>query len=335
MADRPRVVVIAPGYDDYRQENAALAGLAEVDELAWDGDAGRLAEELKDADIVLVRDTRIDAGLIAGMRKVRGILRYGVGYEKIDAGLVTAIVRVDIEAARQRRIYVTNVPDYGAATDVSDHAAALLLDLCRRITTRDRAVRAGRWNIAQQEPIRRISELSLGLVGYGKIARELHRKMSAFGVGPVYVADPYIPEGEVMAAGAVKVKIEDLFERSDLISLNAPGRADGAPIVDRRLLARARPDALIVNTARGTLIDEAALADALRDGRLGGAGLDVFRTEPLPAASPLRDVPRLILTDHVGWYSETSVRTLQRKVGEQAHAILSGAAPPHWVNPWQ
>jgi D-3-phosphoglycerate dehydrogenase len=323
MAGRPRVVVIAPGYDDYGQENAALAGLAEVEELAWDGDEQRLANGVKSADLLLVRDARIDAALISGMAKARGILRYGVGYDTVD-----------IEAARERRIYVTNVPDYGAATDVSDHAAALLLDLCRRITTRDRAVRAGRWNIAQQEPIRRISELSLGLVGYGKIARELHRKMSAFGVGPVFVADPYLTDEDVTAAGAVRVDLEDLFQLSDLISLNAPGRADGQPIIDRQLLARARPDALIVNTARGTLIDEPALVDALRGGRLGGAGLDVFRTEPLPADSPLRDAPNLVLTDHVGWYSESSVRTLQRKVGEQAHAILSGRIPPNWVNPW-
>lgn len=323
MVDRPRVVVIAPGYDNYGEENSVLAGLAEVEELAWDGNPARLAAGVKSADVILVRDTRIDAHLISGMEKARGILRYGVGYDSVD-----------IEAARQRQIFVTNVPDYGAAIDVSDHAAALLLDLCRRITTRDRAVRTGCWNIAQQEPIRRISELSLGLVGYGKIARELHRKMSAFGVSPVYVADPYVGHDEIAAAGGTSVTIEDLFERSDLISLNAPGRADGQPIIDRPLLARSKPDALVVNTARGTLIDEAALVEALATGKLGGAGLDVFRTEPLPAKSPLRSVTNLILTDHVGWYSESSVRTLQRKIGEQARAILSGQVPENWVNTW-
>jgi D-3-phosphoglycerate dehydrogenase len=324
MAETPRVVVIAPGYDDYQEENAALAGLAEVEEIAWNGDTERLANGLKHADLVLVRDARVDAGLIASMERVRGILRYGVGYDTVD-----------VEAARRRHIYVTNVPDYGAAIDVSDHAAALLLDLCRRVTTRDRAVRSGRWNIAQQEPIRRISELSLGLVGYGKIARELHRKMSVFGVAPVYVADPYLTDDEVSANGAVKVELDQLFGLSDLISLNAPGRTDGEPIIDRRLLELVRTGARIINTARGTLIDEEALVDALNIGKLGGAGLDVFRTEPLPADSALRNAPNLILTDHVAWYSEASVRTLQSKVGEQAHAILSGGVPLNWVNPWQ
>lgn len=323
MADAPRVVVIAPGYDSYREENEALAGLAAVEELDWRGDEARLREGLRQADLVLVRDMRIDADLIGGMDRVRGILRYGVGYDTVD-----------IEAARKRRIFVTNVPDYGAATDVSDHAAALLLDLCRRVTFRDRAVRQGRWNIGQSEPIRRIAGLSLGLLGYGKIARALHRKMLAFGVEPVLVADPFVPEEDIIAAAAQPVTLAELIERSDLISLNVPGNADGTPLVDGAILEKVKPGAVLVNTARGTLIDEPALVAALESGRLGGAGLDVFRTEPLPAASPLRQAPNLVLTDHVAWYSETSIRALQRQVGEQARAILTGEQPANWVNPW-
>jgi D-3-phosphoglycerate dehydrogenase len=318
-----RVVVIAPGYRDYAEENAALAGIATVEELEWHGDPQRLAAGLGTADIVLVRDTRISADLIAAMERVRGILRYGVGYDTVDT-----------EAARARRIYVTNVPDYGAAIDVSDHAAALLLDLCRRVTRRDRAVRSGRWNIAQAEPIHRIAGSTLGLVGYGRIARELHRKMLAFGIAKVLVSDPFLPSAEIAERGAEPVELADLLSRSDLISLHAPGRPDGSPIIDASLLRVVKRGAYLVNTARGTLIDEQALVEALADGRLGGAGLDVMREEPPPPDSPLRSAPNLVLTDHVAWYSESSVRELQRQVGQQARAILDGKVPPHWVNPW-
>jgi len=323
MTASPRVVVVAPGYEDYEQENGALGGIARVEVLDWAGDPDRLRSGLAEADVVLVRDTRIGADLIEDMRRARGIVRYGVGYDTVD-----------IEAARRRHIYVANVPDYGAATDVSDHAAALILDLCRRVTTRDRAVRQGRWNIGQAEPIRRIAGLCLGLVGYGRIARELHRKMEAFGVSPVLVCDPFVPEAAIGAAGAQSVSLDALFRRSDIISLNAPGRSDGRPLVDADLLALARPDAVLVNTARGTLVDEDALADALVSGRLGGAGLDVFRSEPLPPRSPLRNAPNLVLTDHVGWYSQASVEELQRQAGLQARIILEGGTPPNWVNPW-
>ena len=318
-----RVVVIAPGYSNYDEERAALQGRAVIEELFWDGDRQRLADGLRTADLIFVRDARIDAGLVAELDKARGILRYGVGYDTVDT-----------DAARSRKIYVTNVPDYGAATDVSDHAAALLLGLARRITVRDRAVRNGGWNIGQAEPVHRIRGQTLGLVGYGKIARELHRKMLAFGVGRVLVFDPFLDTGEIARAGGEAVTLISLMSQSDLISLHAPGRSDGAPLIDAEALAAVKTGANLVNTARGTLIDETALIGALTEGRLGGAGLDVVRDEPLASDSPLRSAPNLVLTDHAGWYSESSVRELQRQVGQQASAILDGRIPDNWVNPW-
>jgi D-3-phosphoglycerate dehydrogenase / 2-oxoglutarate reductase len=288
-----RAMVVTPGYPSYEAEREVLAdfggGVAELD---WGGDRARLAAGLAEADLVFVRDSPLDAAAIGAMRRARGIVRYGVGIDNID-----------LEAARARRIPVANVPDYGAEIEVSDHAAALLLALARRVASRDRRVRRGVWGAVEREPIRRIAGSTLGLVGYGRIARALHARLLPFGIARTLVHDPYADAGLIAAAGAEAATLEVLFAESDVISLHAPATPATRRLVGEALLARVRPGALLVNTARGALVDEGALVRALSDGRLGGAALDVLDPEPPAADSPLLALDNVVVTDHIAWYS--------------------------------
>lgn len=203
------VIVVGHGYDDYRTEEAILRphGVGRIAQV----DAGdpSLPDHLARAEAIMVRETPITADHLAAAPKLRVIVRYGIGVDSVD-----------LAAARERRIYVANVPDYGSE-DVSDHALALYLALQRRVVTRDRAVRQGAWNVGQTEVMRRSGTLCFGLVGYGRIARAFHRKIGALGVRDVLVHDPVLttaPEGTELAA------LDAIAERADVISLHAPDR---------------------------------------------------------------------------------------------------------------
>lgn len=319
MSRSKRVVVIDDGYDHYDIERDLLAPLgAELVLAPCNGDPGAVAAAIGDADAVLVRESPITGAAIAASPRLAGIVRYGIGTDNIDIA----------EAAR-RRIYVANLPDYGTE-DVSDHAMALLLAVARRIVTRDAYVRGGGWFTGSKEKIHRVAGKTLGLVGYGRIARAFERKMRGFGVSRILAYDPYAQ----LPAGVEAAAIEDICRKSDYVSLHAPLTPDTRHMLDAARLRLMKPTAIIVNTSRGALIDETALIEALRSGRIFGAGLDVFEDEPPARDNPLLGLPNVVLTDHAGWYSEESVAELQRKAAEAVREILLGRAPVNWVNRW-
>ncbi len=314
-----------PGFADHSIEAGILEPLgAEVRVLRWNGDRSVLLDMLTGLDILLVRDTPlIDAEAIGRMRENGGIVRYGVGVDNID-----------LEAAKARGIKVANVPDYGAEIEVSDHAAALTLALVRRVVTRDGQVRDGQWNIAQKEPIYRIGGSTLGLVGFGKIARAYLGKMRAFGIGEVLVYDPYITDEFAAQFKVRRVQFDDICRSAQIISLHAPATAETRNIVNRRTLGLMTKRTCLINTSRGALVDTAALADALKAEQIFGAALDVLDKEPISADCPLRGLKNVILTDHTGWYSEASVKMLQEKAARAACEILTTGVPTNWVNKW-
>jgi D-3-phosphoglycerate dehydrogenase len=173
---------------------------------------------------------------------------------------------------------------------------------------------------------------TLGILGYGNAAHTLLRKVSGLGFGRVLMCDPYVRASTVKAAGAVPVGLPTLLAESDYISVHVPLTPETRHMIGRAELALVKPGAILVNTARGPVLDERAVADALRSGQLGGAGLDVFEEEPLPANSPLRQLDNVIFTDHAGWYSEESVVELKTKAARNAAAVLAGGRPPYPVN---
>lgn len=279
-------------------------------------EAVRLA--VRDADAVFVRESPIDRAAIDGMERCRAIVRYGVGVDNID-----------LAAAAERRIHVANVPDYGVE-EVSDQAIAPMFAVVRRIASRDRDVRAGRWNVARQEPMYRLAGRTLGVIGYGRVGAAFLRKTSALGFTRTLVYDP---AASALPDHAEAADLDAIFTQADIVSLHLPLLPTTARLVSAERLAAMKPEAIIINTSRGGLIDEAALAAALTEGRLGGAGLDVYAVEP-PADSPLLTLRNAVLTDHTGWYSEESVAELQTKAAQEIARVFAGEAPRHWVNRW-
>ena len=324
--DRKFTVGIAePGYADHRVESELLEPFgAEVRFLRWGGDRSKLLAQLDGLDIVMVRDIPVmDAEAIGRLREGGGIVRYGVGVDTID-----------LEAAKQRRIKVANIPNYGADIEVADHAAAMTLALVRRIVTRDAQVKGGQWNIAQKEPIYRIADATLGLVGFGKIARSYMERMRAFGIRDVLVFDPYITDEFAAQFKVVRTSFEEICRKAQIISLHAPATPDTRNLVNADTLALMNEKTCIINTSRGALIDTASLADALKAGKIFGAALDVIDKEPISDDCPLRGLNNVILSDHTGWYSEASVRSLQEKAAQAAIEMLTTGFPTQWVNQW-
>lgn len=314
------VAILDDGYDHYDAERAILAPLGATLALRpCRNDAAAVRAAIADAHAALVRESPIDEQAFAAAPHLRGVVRYGVGVDNIA-----------LAAAASRRIPVCNVPDYGVE-EVSDHALALLLALLRRLPEADARVREGGWGVPRSRPIGRIAGSTLGLIGYGRIGAALLRKARGLNLGRILIADPALthpPEGCELTDTAT------IAREADAISLHAPATPATRHMVNAAFLALCKPSAVIVNTSRGALIDEAALHDALVQGRLRSAGLDVFETEPLPAASPLRSLPNVILSDHAAWYSEAAIADLQRKAAEEVARLLRGEAPLNQVNRW-
>lgn len=322
MPTAPRsrhVIVVGHGYRDYQLEAAILRPFGVEGIVAVGPEEASFHEHLARAEAILVRETPITAEHLARAPNLRVIVRYGSGVDNLDLAAATA-----------RRIVVANVPDYGTE-EVSTHALALLLAVARRVVTRDGDVRAGRWGIGQAEPIYPLSGRTLGLVGYGRIARALHRKLSGFTLAATLVYDPYLHDPP---PGVQQVALETLCREADLISLHAPLTLETRHLIDAKALALMQPHTILINTARGGLIDEEALIEALQQGRIFGAGLDVFEREPLPAHHPLCTLKNVVLSDHTAWYSEASVRELKRRAAEEVARVFAGEEPRSWVNRW-
>ena len=318
-ASSPLVVAIDDGYASYDQEEALLAAQGARFALRpVRGDADRAVEAVRDASIVFVRESPVPRRAIEAMAEGRAVIRYGIGVDNIDQ-----------RAARERRIYVANVPDYGT-DEVSSQAVALVLAVNRLVVLHDREVRAGHWSTGVLRPMLRLRGRTLGLVGYGRIAKMTHEKLAGFGFGRVLVHDPRA----TLPSGAEGVDLDILCREADVVSLHAPLNDATRGMIDARRIGLMRPTAMLVNTARGGLVDLDALHKALAEDRLLGAGLDVFDPEPPDARHPIFALDNVVVTNHMGWYSEEAMRELQRKAAEEAVRVLRGEAPRHWLNHW-
>lgn len=274
----------------------------------------------KDADAILNCFAKMTARVIEGLPRCRIIARYGIGVDNVD-----------LVAASQAGIVVTNVPDY-CVDEVSDHALALLLALARQVVVADRAVKSGTWDVVAHAEIRRLRGQTMGLVGFGKIARALASKVQALGM-QLLAYDPYLDAGLLARHGADVADLNRLLTEADVISIHVPLSPETARLIGERELARMKPTAFLINTSRGGIVDEKALAAALEAGRLAGAALDVLKTEPPPPDHPLRAAPNVILTPHLAFYSRESVTELQTKAAEEVVRALRGELPRSPVNP--
>ena len=269
-------------------------------------------EVTRGADAVLVNFAPMTDAVLAGLADGATVVRYGIGYDNVD-----------VEAARRHGVAVANVPDYGSDT-VADHAAAALLALLRKLPFYDQRIRDGGWcEPTDLGPLPAFGDTTVGLFGAGRIARGLARRLAPFGFR-VLAHDPWADAAAVREDGIELVDADALVAAADALSLHVPVTPETRHLIGADLLARVRPGAVLVNTSRGGLVDEQALADALRSGRLAGAALDVFDPEPLAPDSPLRGLRNVLFSPHAAFFSDASVRALQRLATEEAGRALRG-----------
>jgi D-3-phosphoglycerate dehydrogenase len=271
------------------------------------------------ADALLVTYAKITAEMIGQMTRCRIISRFGIGVDNVD-----------LPAATAAGIVVTKVPDY-CIDEVSDHALAFVLALARKIPFANAQVHAGRWEMPAVVPIHRLRGRVLGLVGFGRIPQLVAPKAMSFGF-KVVAYDPYVASEIFTRAGVESVDFARLLDVSDFISIHSPLLPETRNLFNADAFRRMKPTAYLVNTARGPIVDEAALAEALDAGQLAGAALDVMPQEP-PSGSPLLGRANVILTPHISFYSEESLVELQTKAAEEVLAVLTGKAPRNPVNP--
>ncbi|MGH6771293.1 MAG: C-terminal binding protein [Xanthobacteraceae bacterium] len=299
----------------------ALAALKRVDpevRMAKSASADDILAVARDADAILVTYAKLDGDLLRQLTRCKAIGRFGLGVDNID-----------IKAAAERGITVTYVPDY-CLREVSDHAMALLLALARKIPLSNTLVQAGRWEMPAVVPLRRLEGQVLGLLGFGNIPRAVAPKAKVFGLA-VIAHDPFVTKDAFAALGVEGVSFDDLLARSDFISVHAPLTPATRGLLNTAAFAKMKKGALVVNTARGPLIDEKALISALDAGQLGGAALDVVEAEPLAKESPLVGRDNVILTPHTAFYSVEALEELQTKCASDVARVLSGEKPVYPV----
>ena len=297
---------------------AVLSEIGAELELAADSSPQSVMKLAADADAVLVTYAKINADMIRQMKKVRIISRFGIGVDNVD-----------LDAATQKGIVVTKVPDY-CIDEVSDHAMALLLSAVRKIPMATDQVHGGTWKMPNFVPIHRLRGSVLGLVGFGRIPQLVAPKAKAFGMR-VIAFDPYVPPEVFQNLGVERVELDELLTISDYVSIHSPLTPETKGMFNEAAFKKMKKGSYVVNTARGPVIDEAALAAAIDSGHIAGAALDVMTTEP-PTGSPLIGERNVIITPHTSFYSEESLVELQTKAAQEVASVLTDKAPRNPVN---
>jgi D-3-phosphoglycerate dehydrogenase len=315
-----KVVITDLGYETYEPEKTILKKINARVVLADCKKAEEVGETCADADGVIVRMAPCTRKAIQSMKKCRVIARYGVGVDNVD-----------LAAATEKGIRVVNVPDY-CFEEVSDQAMALFLACSRKTARRDREVRKMMWDIGAKDPVYRISGKVFGLIGYGNIPRVLHRKLKGFNLGRILVHDPFLQQEFIREQGAEPSDLETLIRESDYISVHAPLNDKTRGMIGVEQFSIMKKSVILINTSRGGVIDESALVQALKNGQINSAGLDVYENEPLPQDSPLRQIENVVLCDHAGWYSEEGQIELQTKAAQGVADVLEGRIIPNIVN---
>lgn len=303
----PLVAILGTRYRDFAIEETVLGPLNATIVSDAGGTPEAIAEIAKSADVVLAGSApRFDEAVLASLDCI-GIVRYGVGTDSID-----------LDAARRLGIAVARVSDYGTEA-VAFHAVAAAAALLRRLPDADRSIRGGRWGFADLRPLHVPSELTAGVIGYGRIGRQVADYLAGLGFS-VCAHDEYIdiPVG----SGVSSFGLDELLASSDVVFLHAPGNQDGTPMLGRGRLETMRPGSVLINTARGSLVDLDALVDALRAGRPARAALDVFPKEPLDINVFAGVEEQVLLTPHMAWYTEESEADMRQKAANEAARLL-------------
>ncbi len=310
----PRVVHLDGFFDnptgDFRLENAVLSEVGESVfasvQTPW--------EAAKDAEIVLVRAIHMGRDEMKRIPRCRRLIRYGIGTDSIN-----------LQAAKEAGITVCNVPDF-CLDEMADHTLALILALVRGLPFYQDRARKGEWTLAPEWEMRPPRELRLVTIGFGRIARLVHERAGAFGFQRG-AYDPCVPPEAFATKGVQALAYDEAVGSADILSLHCPLTDTTRGMLNEAAFGRMRKGAMLVNTARGPLVELDALCHALERRHLAAAALDVTAPEPLPASHPLFTFPQVIVTPHLAWHSTAAMATLSRKVAEEALLGLKGEPP--------
>jgi D-3-phosphoglycerate dehydrogenase len=314
----PVVAVADSPFPSLDPVKAALKRIGAELRVAKSGSEADIIEVARDADGMMVCYAQITPAIINALTRCKVIARTGLGVDNID-----------LPSAKAKDIVVTYVPDY-CLQEVSDHTMAMLLALARKIPLSNKLVQAGRWEMPAVVPISRLEGQTLGLIGFGNIPRAVAPKAKAFGL-KVITSDPYVAPEHLKALGVENVGLDELYARADFVSVHAPLMPQTRGLVNADAFAKMKKGVMIVNTARGPLVDQKALVDALDSGKVGGAALDVLEQEPPPKDSPLTGRDNVILTPHTAFYSVDALQELQTKAANDVASVLSGEKPVYPV----
>lgn len=318
MTSKAKVVLTDYVWESLEVEKRALEGVADRFVALKTRKPEEFLAEAADCDALLnTYAGPITADVMARMPRCKIIARYGIGVDTID-----------VDAATAAGIIVTNNPTY-CVDEVAEHAMALLLACARKAAFYDRLVRGGSWEVPPGKPIFRLAGATLGLVGFGNIARRVAARAAAFEIRVLF-HDPFVER--VQGVPGTKVTLEELLRSSDLVSLHPPLTPQTRRLIGDEALSRMKPTAYLVNCSRGPVVDTDALVRALEARRIAGCALDTTDPEPLPDSHPLRGRDDVILTPHVAWYSEEAMRGLQAGAPAEVRRVLSGEWPVNVVN---
>lgn len=311
-----RVIITDCNHGTIAPEEEVLRDVAKI-ELYQRNDEEGLLTFCLDADGILTQYGAFTRRVLKALRRCKVICRYGVGVDTVD-----------LAAATECGIIVGFVPDY-CTDEVSNHAAALILALHRGVRALDREVRAGNWQFRVAAPITRLAGQTLGIIGLGRIGLMLAEKLRPFGL-TILATDPYRQDWPDWIR---RVSLDELLAASDIVSVHCPLTAETRHLIGTAALRKMKRSAILVNTARGGVVDPGALLQVLTERRIAGAALDVQEVEPMPADHPLAKLDNVILTPHAAWYSEGSIVELKRKVAMAVRLALEGKIPPAVANP--
>lgn len=305
------VVITDASFGDFSAEKSLVEAAGGALTVAQCQSADEVIAAGREADALLVQWAPITREVLQSLKRCKVVVRYGIGVDNVD-----------VAAARECGIAVCNVPDYGI-DEVADHAVSLALCLGRQLVPIDARVRSGVWKLAPVAPMLAFREMTFATAGFGRIGRAVLERARGFKFR-LASYDPFVNQSAMADVGVTKLSLDELFAQADILSLHLPLAPQTEHLVNAERLAQMKPNALVVNTARGALVDTLALARALEAEQIGGAGLDVFESEPLPADHPIRHCPNAILTSHVAWYSESSGPLLQRLAAGEVVRALRG-----------
>jgi D-3-phosphoglycerate dehydrogenase len=318
----PQVYVIQGlGQRDYADCQAAVAHVpAKVTVLPFIGGEDEIVAKTRDADVIVTSSSPMSRRVMSAVEGLKAVIRTGVGYDVVD-----------VPAATELGVIVVNIPDLWIR-EVANHAIGLLLAWNRKIITLDRQVHAGQWkSTVRGDRTGALHGETVGIVGLGNIGSAFARRVASFEM-KVIACDPYVDDAHFKALGVERVTLEALAERSDYVSVHTLLNAETRHLIGEKFFRRMKPTAILINTSRGPVVDEKALAQALQEKRLAGAALDVWEQEPIAADNPLLQMDSVIATPHSAYFSTSAVSQIPRRCGEEAARVLTGQRPLNVVN---